>query len=195
VVSVWTALGVAAALLAAERAVYVWIAWAPASFGRWCARDLGGRLGEPVTMVQWLFLAFKVLQAGVFVGWCVERGGTCFGPPPFVVLVGGAVLLVVGQALNGLVLYRLGRVGVFFGDRFGHDVPWCRAFPFSVLAHPQYVGAVLSIWGLFLIARFPEGDWFLVPMPETVLYVAGARLEGRVIEPSRAGHRAATGKD
>ena len=185
--NVWTALGVAAALLGVERAVYVWIARAPASFRRWCARDLGGRLGGPVTAVQWLFLGFKVLQAGVFVGWCTGRGGTFFAlhlPS----LVGGAGLLVVGQALNGLVLYRLGRVGMFFGDRLGHIVPWCRAFPFSVLAHPQYVGAVLTIWGFFLVARFPERDWFLVPMLESVLYVAGACLEGRVIEPSRPGH-------
>jgi methylene-fatty-acyl-phospholipid synthase len=192
VVSVWTALGVAAALLGVERAVYVWIARAPASFGRWCARYLEGRLGEPVTAVQWLFLAFKVLQAGVFVGWCAGRGGT-FLALHLPSLVGGAVLLVVGQTLNGLVLYRLGRGGMFFGDRLGHDVRWCRAFPFSVLAHPQYMGAVMSIWGFFLVARFPERDWFLVPMLETVLYAAGACLEGRVIEPSRPGHRPATG--
>jgi hypothetical protein len=36
-------------------------------------------------------------------------------------------------------------------------------------------------------------DWFLVPLLETVLYVAGACLEGRVIEPSLPGHRPATG--
>jgi methylene-fatty-acyl-phospholipid synthase len=73
---------------------------------------------------------------------------------------------------------------MFFGDRLGHDVPWCRSFPSSVLTHPQYVGAVLSIWGFALVVRFPERDWVLVPMLETVFYVAGAYLEGRVIERS-----------
>lgn len=186
------AVGAAGALLGVERAVYVWIARAPASFRRWCARGLHGRLGEPVSAVQWLFLAFKILQVGVFVGWCAGRDGTFLSLHAASLGV-GAALLVIGQGLNVLVLYRLGRVGMFFGDRFGYDVPWCRAFPFSVLTHPQYVGAVLSIWGFFLVARFPERDWFLVPMLETALYVAGACLEGQVIEPSRAGHRPATG--
>jgi phosphatidyl-N-methylethanolamine N-methyltransferase len=142
--------------------------------------------------VQWLFLAFKVVQVGVFVGWCAGRGG---GFPPFhpAVWIGGGLLLLVGQTLNGLVFHRLGRVGMFFGDRFGYRVPWCRAFPFSVLGHPQYVGAVLSIWGFFLVARFPHHDWFAIPLVETVLYVIGACLESRVMEPSRAGHRSATG--
>jgi methylene-fatty-acyl-phospholipid synthase len=190
--SVWLALGGAAALLGVERAVYVWIARAPASFRRWCVCRLRGALGDPVTVVQWLFVAFKIVQAGVFVGWCTGRDGGSVSVDP-AGWIGGAVLLLVGQTLNVLVFYRLGRMGMFFGDRLGHPVPWCRAFPFSVLTHPQYVGAVLSIWGFFLVARFPHHDWILIPLLETVLYGVGAWLEGRVIEPSRAGHRPATG--
>jgi hypothetical protein len=41
---------------------------------------------------------------------------------------------------NLSVFYRLGAVGVFFRDRLGYEVPWCRAFPFSWVAHLQYVG-------------------------------------------------------
>jgi hypothetical protein len=26
------------------------------------------------------------------------------------------------------VLYRLGKVGVFYGNKFGYAIPWCRAF-------------------------------------------------------------------
>jgi hypothetical protein len=76
--SVWLALGGAAALLGVERAVYVWIARAPASFRRWCVCRLRGALGDPVTVVQWLFVAFKIVQAGVFVGWCTGRDGAPF---------------------------------------------------------------------------------------------------------------------
>jgi len=46
-------------------------------------------------------------------------------------------LLIVGQFLNYTVFHRLERGGVFYGARFGHAVPWCTDFPFSVLRHPQ----------------------------------------------------------
>jgi Phospholipid methyltransferase len=70
----------------------------------------------------------------------------------------GAALIAVGQTLNLSVFYQLGRVGVFYGDKFGYEVPWCRKFPFSLFQHPQYVSALLSIWGFFLIMRFPHDD-------------------------------------
>jgi hypothetical protein len=88
-------------------------------------------------------------------------------------------MIAVGQGLNLSVFYRLGAVGVFFGDRLGHEVPWCQGFPFSMFSHPQYVGTVLSIWGFFVATRFPGADWSLLPWLETVYYVAGAYLEGR----------------
>jgi len=94
-------------------------------------------------------------------------------------LVIGGVLIVAGQLLNGSVFYRLGSAGVFYGNILGHEVPWCRDFPFSVLSHPQYIGTVLSIWGFFLAARFPNDDWSLLPALETVYYIVGARLEDR----------------
>jgi len=90
--------------------------------------------------------------------------------------VGGALVLA-GQALNVSVFYRLGAVGVFYGDRLGQEVPWCREFPFSVLSHPQYVGTVLSIWGFFVAMRFPHDDWILLPTLEAVYYVVGTHLE------------------
>jgi len=58
---------IAALLLAVERVCYVWIARTPRSFRRWCARPPVARLGEPVAVVQALFIAFKVLQAIVFI--------------------------------------------------------------------------------------------------------------------------------
>jgi methylene-fatty-acyl-phospholipid synthase len=188
-VSGW--LVVAAGLLALERGCYVWITRAPRSFRRWCARPAVARLGEPVNVVRALFLAFKVLQCGVFAGWCliyadgvpaVSESGAAFAL--------GAVLILVGQTLSGMVFYRLGRIAVFFGDRLGYDVAWCDAFPFSVLGHPQYVGSVLTIWGVFLATRFPHDDWLLLPLLETIYYAAGAFLEeGRGAE-SESAHRA-----
>ena len=48
-----------------------------------------------------------------------------------------------------------------------------------MVAHPQYVGAVLTIWGFFLVMRFPHADWFLLPAVETVYYSVGAYFEAR----------------
>ena len=59
----------------------------------------------------------------------------------------------------------------------GYEMPWCRAFPFSWLKHPQYVGTVLFIWGFFLVLRFPHDDWYILPIIETVYYVLGACFE------------------
>jgi protein-S-isoprenylcysteine O-methyltransferase Ste14 len=113
-----------------------------------------------VTVVAVLFAAFKV---GHLAGW------------PALAMAG--VLLIAGQALNFGVFYRLGTTGVFFGDRLGHEAPWCRAFPFSWIAHPQYVGTVLTIWGLFLATRFPHPDWYVLPGVATVFYAVSAHFE------------------
>ncbi len=174
--SLWLLL-IAALLLAVERVCYVWIARAPGSFRRWCARPRVARLGEPVVVVRALFLAFKVVQGAVFLGWCLALGDGIPRPASGTVLAVGGVLMIAGQILSTLVFYRFVRVGIFFGDRLGYEVLWCHAFPFSLLAHPQYVGAVMTIWGVFLVTRFPHDDWLLLPALEIAYYVLGACLE------------------
>jgi Glycosyl transferases group 1 len=47
----------------------------------------------------------------------------------------------------------------------------------SLLSHPQSVGAVMTIWGIFLAMRFPHADWSALPILETGYYVMGAVLE------------------
>src|SRR5262249_5486733 len=151
------ALMTAAVLLALERACYVWIAQSPRSFVRWCARPAVARVGEPIDVVRALFVVFKVLQAAVFAGWCLAFAGRFPTMSDSIAAIAlGAVLILAGQVLNMMVFYRLGRIAVFFGHWLGHEVAWCQAFPFSMLAHPQYVGTVLTIWGFFLAARFPH---------------------------------------
>jgi hypothetical protein len=174
--SLWVLL-VAAVLLSLERLCYVWIARAPAAFRALCARPAVAYWGTPVAVVQLLFYGFKGLQGAVFFGWCYVYGDAAPFQGGVVALGVGGALLVAGQLLNLSVFYRLGKVGVFYGNKLGYELPWCRAFPFSVLTHPQYVGTVLSIWGLFLAIRFPHADWFLLPTLETVYYVVGAYFE------------------
>ncbi len=169
----------AAGLLSLERLAYVWISRKPEVFRAACQASGVSFAEDPVEAVRNLFLGFKVLQAAVFTWWCLEHGGGVVAPVSgeFVVLASGLLLIVVGQVLSTAVFWRLGKVGVFYGHNFGRHVPYCRAFPFSLCAHPQYFGAVLSIWGLFLMMRFPNADWLALPLLETAYYAVGARLE------------------
>jgi methylene-fatty-acyl-phospholipid synthase len=169
----------AAALLSLERLCYVWIWRAPDAFRALCARPVVAALGEPVDVVQTLSYGFKGLQSLVFVGWCYVYGDGSLSPltGSVLALALGVILSIAGQMLNFSVFYRLGKVGVFYGNRLGYEIPWCRTFPFSLLKHPQYVGTLLSIWGFFLVMRFPHDDWYLLPAVETVYYVLGAYFE------------------
>lgn len=169
----WTS----ALLLALERVAYAGIFHRPEAFER-ISRHLAPQR-DPVTIVEWLFAAFKILQALVFGGWCVAHGGAGSGPVPGDVVgpIVGWPLIISGQALNASVFARLGRVGVFYGSRLNREVPWCSGFPFTWFRHPQYVGTTLSIWGLFLVLRYPAADWLALPALETVYYALGAWVE------------------
>lgn len=176
----------AAVVLALERACYIAVWRRPAAFRQAGARWLGR--AEPVAALARLFLIFKVLQATVFLGWCAYFGGGRLLPSdaPPAVFAAGALLVLAGQVLNAAVFVRLGLTGVFYGNRFGHRVRWRYGFPFSWLRHPQYVGTVATIWGIFLALRFPNPDWFLLPLLETGYYIAGAFLEDDATPPATA---------
>lgn len=176
---IMTALLIAAALLSIERITYALIWHYPQSFRSLCARPILAGLGEPVDVLQTLFYGFKALQFAVFGGWCIVfADGTGLQPSGGpLAIAAGASLLLVGQTLNFSVFHRLGKIGVFYGNKLGHEVAWRDGFPFSVVRHPQYVGALLSVWGFFLIMRFPHEDWIVLPLLQTVYYALGAYFE------------------
>ena len=167
----------AAILLAFERIAYVWVWRYPRSFTAFCAL-FSEAPQAPVVILERMFNCFKVIQISVFLAWCYfHPNQPLWLSGNLVPLTAGATLAIVGQVLNLSVFYRLGSVGVFYGNRFGYEVPWCTEFPFSLMDHPQYVGALLSIWGLFLALQFPRPDWYAIPALESVYYALGAYLE------------------
>jgi methylene-fatty-acyl-phospholipid synthase len=178
---------IAALMLALERACYVAVWREPTRF-RVAVVDWVGPAVEPVGALANLFVVFKFLQATVFLGWCLYFGGGRLLPAdaPLAVLAAGTGLIVAGQVLNAAVFVRLGLTGVFYGNRFGHAIHWRYGFPFSWLRHPQYVGTVATIWGVFLALRFPNPDWIVLPLLETAYYVAGAFLEDDATPPASA---------
>ena len=55
------------------------------------------------------------------------------------------------QVLNVAIYRAIGTRGVYYGFKLGQPVPWNSGFPFNVVAHPQYVGSVMTIWGLGIL--------------------------------------------
>ena len=174
-----TALVISALLLSLERITYYAVANRPERWHALCQRPPLAALGPPVDVVHKLFYGFKVIQGAVFLGWCAMMAGTWLPLPTAgpLMLGTGVALAGVGLFLNASVFARLGRVGVFYGSELGHRVPWVEGFPFSVLKHPQYMGALALIWGFFIIMRYPHPDWFYLPLLETALYLWGAHHE------------------
>ena len=178
-------LAAAAVLLALERVTYALVCRRSDEFLALC-RERG--VADPVRLLQQSFYGFKGIQLAVFGAWCGWFGAATGWPANWLEPAGwlGLACIAAGQALNASVFLRLGRVGVFYGDRLGRDVAWRDEFPYSLFDHPQYVGAVLSIWGLFLLLRHPFEDWIALPLLETAYYAAGAWLE-RAPRPLPAG--------
>src|SRR5262249_36151840 len=157
-------------LLSLERICYLWVWRKPAAFRCCSARPTWASIGTPVDVLAVLFSGFKALQLAVFAICCYvlchgllrRLNGTAMSRTP------GSLLIAIGELLNIGVFYRLGKVGVFYGNKFGYRVPWQVGFPFCFFKHPQYVGTVLSIWGFFLLMRFPHDDWYVIPALESV---------------------------
>ncbi len=168
-----------AMLLSLERICYAWAWHRTSSFLQFCATSVVPDGLQPTEVLEGLFYFFKVVQLSVFVFWCFHFGGGQLWPPPAPAeaLGAGAGAILLGQALNFSVFRRLGRTGVFYGARFGYRVTWVKGFPFSLVKHPQYVGAVLTIWGFFLIMRFPCEDWAILPALSSLYYALGAHVE------------------
>lgn len=170
---------VATALLSIERLTY-WRAWnAPDAFQRFVHRHPRLLGTDPVVALRRLFYGFKAIQIAVLVGWCMLFGATWLPQPtaPWPVLVTGVALLAFGQSLNFGVLLRLKSTGVFYGNRFGRETEWHTGFPFSLVPHPQYLGALLSVWAFLLIMRYPNPDWLALPLVSTVLYAFAVWVE------------------
>jgi methylene-fatty-acyl-phospholipid synthase len=176
--TLWSLL-VAAGALSLERICYAWVWHKPDAFLQLCGKPIMAAFDEPVDVLRNLFVRFKALQLSVFLYWCYLHGhGAVIVPGGAdLCLWIGSILIVGGQVLNMQVFLRLGKIGVFYGNRLGYHVPWSRGFPFSLVRHPQYVGAVLSVWGFFMTTSFPYDDWYLLPTLQTGQYLVGAYLE------------------
>lgn len=94
--------------------------------------------------------------------------GVCLSLDHITLLQWLAFLAMVcyGQSLNVGIFQAIGHDGVYYGFKLGRKIPWVTGWPFNTVSHPQYVGSVLTIWGLVVLA------WGQAP-PGAMLGVAG----------------------
>ena len=106
---------------------------------------------------------------------CASPRGLCLdlGRVGLVQWLAALALFGFGQSLNAGIFAAIGKVGVYYGSKLGHTVPWVTGWPFDTVSHPQYVGSVLSVWGLAVLlwGSVPGGALVAVAAYWTGLYV------------------------
>lgn len=55
------------------------------------------------------------------------------------------VFFAAGQYLNFKAYQLLGEAGIYYGNRFGKEIPWVKEFPYGTIKDPQYWGSILSL--------------------------------------------------
>lgn len=53
-------------------------------------------------------------------------------------------------------------MGVYYGFKLGHTIPWVDGFPFNVVSHPQYVGSVATVVGMAALVSAVRGRGVVV---------------------------------
>lgn len=159
-------------LLSIERFTYGYLWQLPDSF-RKISKVFG--YNKPTEFIYLLTFYYKFFNGYVFISWYLEQYGYNLPETTPIQLVLSILLFSVGQFLNVMTWRAIGKDGVCYGDRFGMKIPWCSTFPYNVTAHPQYIGAICTFWGIF-IPFWSKPTWYKLPLLETVLYINSAFL-------------------
>lgn len=132
------------AVMSIPHIYYFWIWTNPAQFTRLCKYD-------PVSTLANTAVLIKCLQYATAVWWFLNHGPVVNPLLNMKTFVLGAVCALFGQILNLSVYKTLGKAGVYYGSRLGQPCKWVTGFPFNTVPHPQYVGSVLTIWGITIL--------------------------------------------
>ncbi|WIA15070.1 hypothetical protein OEZ85_001768 [Tetradesmus obliquus] len=89
------------------------------------------------------------------------------------------LLACYGQSLNVGIFQAIGHDGVYYGFKLGKVIPWVNGWPFDSVSHPQYVGSVLTVWGLVALVwgQAPAAALGIMAGFWTLVYVVTAVQE------------------
>lgn len=167
-----------ALLLSLERIFYYYFGHYPELLN-----SLKKQLGiSPPHVIQKFCVFFKFIQFYIFyVDIINDLGG--FNTCCYNAFILSLTLLMIsyGQYLNYLVFDKLGVYGTFYGNVYGYDCRWVTEFPYSVFRHPQYVGVLLCIIGLYL-PWYQQEKWFYIPLIEFFLYFSEVAFEFKLVK-------------
>jgi methylene-fatty-acyl-phospholipid synthase len=112
---------------------------------------------------------------------CSLPRGLCLDPAAITLpqWLAALLLFAYGQSLNAGIFRAIGTAGVYYGFKLGHSVPWVTGWPFDTVSHPQYVGSVLSVWGLIALlwGQAPRGALLSLGGYWTALYAVTGAFE------------------
>ena len=144
----------------------------------------------PIDVVLCFFYIHKATQVGTFVtfycfvaGWHspfedgVHDWLSSISRFQWVSLFNG---ILIGQGTNIAVYRAIGKTGVYYGHRLGHEVPWVTGFPFNVFPHAQYLGVCVFIVGVNVWSAtytHVAAGWFNLTLLQVVLYGGMALVE------------------
>jgi len=79
-----------------------------------------------------------------------------------------------GQILNLSVYDKLGLEGVYYGGQF-KKLPMVTSFPYTICSNPQYIGCVLTHYGILLF--YPYQEVCLISLYSILWYLATTDIE------------------
>jgi hypothetical protein len=166
------------AMFLPERFLYTFVWVAPKLYTKMVSMIGTGPMFEPIEFLFQGFVLCKGLQAGAFIQLYLR----CGVPPIWETsdfsiwqMTTGISMMAVGQILNMWIYAAIGKKGVYYGCRLGAKIPWVYGRPFSLCPyHPQYVGAVLTIFGGVIALATPqhcEKGWLALCAGQLVSYI------------------------
>ncbi|XP_031283417.1 phosphatidyl-N-methylethanolamine N-methyltransferase isoform X2 [Pistacia vera] len=110
---------------------YYWLWTSPQAWVNLC-----GKGQDPSKVMAYVSHFLKLLQ---FIS--LYSVSSLSWPPPLYFYP----LFLFGQFLNFRVYQLLGESGIYYGVRFGKNIPWVKEFPFGFIKDPQYVGSITQL--------------------------------------------------
>eukprot|EP00882_Tetradesmus_deserticola_P011688 GHRQ01012366.1.p1 GENE.GHRQ01012366.1~~GHRQ01012366.1.p1 ORF type:complete len:196 (+),score=42.00 GHRQ01012366.1:208-795(+) len=138
---------------------------------------------NPVDAFATAGLIGKVLQFAAVLLWfaSLRPSGLCLdlsaiSLPQWLAFL---LLLCYGQSLNVGIFQAIGHDGVYYGFKLGRVIPWVNGWPFDTVSHPQYVGSVLTVWGMVALVwgQAPQAALVVLAGFWTLVYVVTALQE------------------